>query len=119
MGTAGIEESTEALRAEYDALATRLVVRPSIDSVRRGAYAAFTLVVTGGLSAKLAYDRWGPNRPSASRGPPVYFYLALTAAILCLAVGVDSFLRARRQMRTEDHDYARLRALRDQLGLEP
>ena len=52
-----------ALRAEHEVLAGRVVVRRSIDDVRKGAYAAFGLVMSSGLSIKFAWDRWGWGPP--------------------------------------------------------
>ena len=107
-----------ALRGEHDELAHRLAARRSIDLVRRGAWAAFLLLVTGGLSAKLAWDRWGSTHPGAFKGPPLLLFLSLLAALACLAVGVVAFLGARRLMRQEARDFARLLELRRRLGLE-
>lgn len=107
-----------ALRAEHDELARRLGARRSIDHVRRGAWAAFLMVVTGGLAAKLGWDRWGSTHPRAFKGPPAFFFLTLAAALACLAVAVAAFRQARRLMRQEDRDFARLRALRRELGIE-
>ncbi len=107
-----------ALRAEHDELVRKLATRRSIDQVRRGAWAGFLLVVTGGLAGKLAWDRWASTHPRAFKGPPVLFPLALLAALACLAFGVAAFRRARRLMRQEDRDFARLRALRRELGIE-
>ncbi len=115
--TPAVDEASP-LRAEHDELARRLAARRSIDHVRRGAWAAFLLVVTGGLAAKLAWDRWGSTHPKAFRGPPVFFYLALLAALACLALSAAAFLRARRLMRVEDRDFERLRDLRRRLGLD-
>ncbi|HEU4384559.1 MAG TPA: hypothetical protein VFR85_13815 [Anaeromyxobacteraceae bacterium] len=115
--TAGADE-TDGLRAEHDRLAERLAARRSVDQVRRGAWAAFLLIITGGLAAKLAWDRWGSTHPRAFKGPPVYFYLALLAALSCLAVGAVALARARRLMRDEDRDFTRLRDLRRRLGLD-
>ena len=111
-------DETAGLRAEHDQLAARLVARRSVDHVRRGAWAAFLLVITGGLAAKLGWDRWGSTHPRAFKGPPGYFYLALAAALSCLALAVAAFARARRLMRGEDRDFERLRELRRRLGLD-
>ena len=111
--------SPGALREEHDRLAARLAVRRSIDSVRVGAYASFLLVVTSGLTAKLAWDRWGwgPKLTPPSRAP-VFFLLALAAALGCLAVSAVAFRKARRLGREEDRDFARLQELREALGIE-
>lgn len=108
----------ESRRVEHDELARRLAARRSIDHVRRGSYAAFLLVVTGGLAGKLAWDRWWSTHPRAFKGPPALFFLALAAALACLAVGASAFARARRLMREEDRDFARLQALRHELELD-
>ena len=119
MGKTPVEPGTAALRDEHDRLVARLSVRRSIDAVRRGSYAAFALLITGGLSVKLAYDRWGPHPPRAFKGPPVLFFAACAAALACLGVAVVSFATARRRMLLEDEEFARLRSLRDQLELDP
>jgi hypothetical protein len=114
--------SREALRAEHDALAERLAVRTSIDAARR----AFTLVFVGliavGLTAKLAWDRWGALRPGVVRrahvGRPLFLYVAGTAAVVLLLLSIRSFLAARRLMQDEDARFARVRELRGILGLD-
>jgi hypothetical protein len=108
----------QALRAEHDALAARLAARRSIDEVRRATFAALALVVTGGVAARLAYDQWGPHRSPTSSGLVLFFFLAAGAALACLAGATAFSLRARRHMREEDADFARLRQLRARLGLE-
>jgi hypothetical protein len=119
MSTAPLHDDEAALRAEHDGLSSKLTSRRSIDAMRRGLYATFALAIASGLSAKLAYDRWGPYHPRAFKSPPIFFYLALAAALTCFAVAGLSFTRARRQMRVEDADFARLRDLRQRLGLDP
>jgi len=113
-------EGAGAMRTEHDRLAERLSVRRSIDSVRLGAYASFLLVVTGGLAAKFAWDRWGwgvkPARVLSRM--PLLFLLALGLALACLAVAVLAFRKARRTMRQEDRDFEKLRTLRRKLGIE-
>ena len=113
-----VRGETGALRAEHDQLARKLATRRSIDQVRRGAWASFLLVITAGLAGKLAWDRWGSTHPRAFKGPPALFFLALAAALACLAVALTAFRRARRLMRQEDQEFARLRALRRELGIE-
>ncbi len=112
-------DATSALRAEHDDLARRLSVRRSIDVMRRFAYTAFAAFITAGLSAKLAYDRWFSIRPNRFKGPPVYFFIALAVTIVLAAVAAVLLIRARRLMRGEDELFARMRALRDQLELDP
>jgi hypothetical protein len=109
----------ERLRAEHDALAERLAARRSIDLVRRGAYAGFAGFVASGLAVKLAFDRWFSLRPTRFRGPPIFFFVALAAALVLGVIAAASLARARRIMRAEDAEFARLQALRARLELDP
>jgi hypothetical protein len=108
-----------ALRAEHDRLSARLAVRRSIDSVRVGFVSSFLLVVSGGLTLKFAWDRWGwgPKLAPPSRAP-VLFLVALGLAIASLTVAVAAFRKARRLGRDEDRDFARLQELRKELEIE-
>jgi hypothetical protein len=115
----GETTSREALRAEHDALAERLAVRRSVDAVRRGAYAGFATLIASGLATRLAWDRWFSTRATRFKGPPVYFFLALAAALVLGVAAALFWLRSRRLMRAEDADYARFRALRGVLDLDP
>jgi hypothetical protein len=120
--TAGGAEGGAALaelRAEHDALAERLAARRSIDQVRRGAYAGFGAFIAAGLTAKLGFDRWISTRVTRFRGPPVFFIVALAVALALAAVALVAFVRARRLMRAEDAEFARLRELRARLELDP
>lgn len=108
-----------ALRAEHDAIAARLAARRSIEQVRRGAWAAFLALTGAGLAFALAYTRWGATGPRGAQGPPTLFVLALVAALAGLSVAARAFAGARRLMRGEDRDFARLRELRVRLGLDP
>ena len=107
------------LRSEHDDLARRLATRGSIDLVRRGAYTGFVAFIASGLAAKLAYDRWFSTRVNRFKGPPVYFFVALSVAVILAVTASWFLLRARRTMRTEDALFARMRQLRDQLQLDP
>jgi hypothetical protein len=118
MDAAPAHSRDPALRAEHDTLAARLATRESVDEVRRGAWALFGLVLTCGTAGKLAYDRWGPYHPQAFRGSPILLYPALCTALACAAVAVLAIVRARRHMRVEDADFARLRELRALLGID-
>jgi hypothetical protein len=111
--------SAEELRAEHDALAERLAARRSIDQVRRGAYAAFAAFVAAGLAAKLGFDRWFSTRESRFVGPPVLFVAALALALALAFAAAVAFSRARRLMRAEDVEFARMRELRARLELDP
>lgn len=106
------------LREEHDRLAARLATRTSIDHVRRGAYALFLSIVTGGLALKLAYDRWVSVRATRFRGPPIFFFATAALAAFLVAFTVWSFVRARRRMKVEDADFARMRDLRRELELD-
>jgi hypothetical protein len=120
VGPPGASEEQEALQAEHDALSERVVARRSIDDVRRGAYSAFALVITGGLTIKFAWDRWGwgprPTRPLGRY--PLLFLAALLVSTVLLVVAVRAFQSARRAMVVEDRDFARLREIRAKLGIE-
>ncbi len=117
------DASTDALRAEHDALLSLLAVRRSIDEVRKGAYLVFAGLLGTGLSVKLAWDRWGVPRPGVVRklrsGPPILLWLAAAAAVALLVLSIRSFLRARRLMREEDALHARLLLIRGTLRLDP
>ena len=52
-------------------------------------------------------------------GPPLLVWLAAAAAAVLLVVAVRAFRRARLLQREEDALFARYRALRGTLGLEP
>ena len=112
-----------ALRAEHDALGERLAVRRSIDVLRTALYLAFFGLLSVGLTVKLAWDRWGPLKPGAVRkaltGPPLFFLVALAVALVLLSLAIRGLVRARAMMREEDALFAKFRALRDRLGLEP
>ncbi len=117
------EADPAALRAEHDALARRLEIRRSIDVARRGAYQIFAGLIAVGAAIALAWDRWGALRPGQVRkpvtGPPFFLYLATVVALVLLVLAIRSFVHARRMMREEDALFARLRALRGALGLDP
>jgi hypothetical protein len=107
------------VRAEHDALAERLAVRRSVDQVWRGAYAGFLGLVSALLSVKLACDRWISAKATRFRGPLAFFIGTGLLAALLLGHAAWCAARARRLMRAEDADFARLRLLRDRLGLDP
>lgn len=107
------------LRAEHDRLAERLGARRSIDLVRRGAYTGFVGFLASGLAVKLAFDRWISTRATRFRGPPVFFFSALAVAVVLVALALLLFVRARRLMRAEDEEFARMRELRRRLELDP
>jgi hypothetical protein len=112
-----------ALRAEHDDLAGKLEARRSIDAFRRGAYQGFVGLIGVGMSIKLAWDRWGAPKPGVIRkvfkGPPMFFYVAVAITVVVLLLAIRSFLRSRRLGREEDVLFARFRALREALRLDP
>ncbi len=120
-GPGALSAGEEAdLRAEHDRLAARVSARHSIDDVRKGAYASFGFVISAGLAAKFAWDRWGTG-PRPVRPPgryPLLFLGALLLALFLAVFAVLAFLRARRAMATEDQDFARLREIRARLGID-
>jgi hypothetical protein len=111
-----------ALREEHDALAEKLSFRRSVDHVRSGAYVGFAALIGIGLAVKLAWDRWGPPRPGVVRkiphGLPVFFILAAVATVVLAFVAARAFCRAATLRREEDALFARLRALREAMGLD-
>ncbi len=112
-------ESISELRAEHDSLAEGLAARRSIDLVRRGAYTGFVGFLAAGMAVKLAYDRWLSTKVTRFRGPPVFFFSALALTLVLLSLAAWVFLRARRHMREEDAQFARMRELRRRLELDP
>jgi hypothetical protein len=110
----------DSLQVEHDRIAARVATRRSIDDVRRGAYAAFGAFIGAGMTAKFAWDRWGWG-PAPVRPPgryPLLFLLALAVTLVLGGVALASFVRARRVMRVEDADFARLQDVRDRLGID-
>ncbi len=93
--------------------------RRSIDLVRRGAYTGFVGFLASGMAVKLAYDRWVSTKITRFRGPPVFFFSALALTLVLLSLAAWVFLRARRHMREEDAQFARMRELRRRLELDP
>lgn len=112
-------EDRVALRREHDEIAERIAARRSIDLIRKGAYTGFAALIASGLAIKLGYDRWFSARVTRFRGPPVYFIVAAACALVLATLAIVFVVRARRIMRAEDALFARLRALRDRLGLDP
>ena len=112
-----------ALRAEHDALGEKLAVRRSVDWTRKALYLVFVGLISVGLTVKLAWDRWGVLKPGVLRkvhaGPPLFFLGALALALVLLSLAIRALLRARALVREEDALFARFRALRDRLGLDP
>lgn len=110
-----------ALRAEHDALAERLGTRASVDRMKEGGVLAFFAVIAAGMTAKLAWDRWGwlpPNKPPPPPGLPMYFLVALLVTAVVAGFAARAFVRAARLRREEASLFARLLELRARLGLD-
>jgi hypothetical protein len=108
-----------ALRVEHDGLAERLAARSSIDLVRRGAFIGFAGFIASGLTVKLGFDRWFSTRPTRFKGPPVFFFCALVLALVLVSIAAWYLIHARRRMRVEDAQFARMQELRSRLELDP
>ncbi len=116
------EKDPVALRAEHDALAQQLAVRPSVDAARKGLILAFVGFIGLGTAGALAWDHWGPPRPGEVKvvvpGRPLYFIIVLIVALLIAAWSTAVLVRARRMARGEAALFDRLKALRARLGLD-
>lgn len=112
-----------ALRAEHDAVAQRLAVRPSVEALRRAAISGFLALVSFGISWGLTWDRYGkaPTRHALAH-TELYTYGALFTFVASVVLAVLCFVtlaRWRRLAREEDQLFARLRTLRRALGIDP
>jgi hypothetical protein len=112
-----------ALRAEHDALASRLAARTSILEIRRASVALFFGFLGVGLSGKLGWDRWGITKPgqiapAPQVGPPFHIWVAVILTCLAFALSIRWYLRAKRLLAEEDALFARFRELRAALGFE-
>ena len=110
------------LRAEHDELARQLGARRSVDELRIVAYAGFAAALSLGLTAKVAWDRWGWSRvprPAPLLRFPVLPALAFALFVLLLAVTVRAARRARAHRISEERLIARFEELRRTLRLDP
>jgi hypothetical protein len=110
-----------ALRAEHDRLAEEIGTRVSVDHVQKGGVLTFFAVVLVGLTAKLAWDRWGwlpVNKPTPPPGIALWFLLALLLALAVIAFAVREFGRAARLRVVENAKYQRVLELRRILELD-
>jgi len=112
-----------ALRAEHDALASRLGTRRSVDASRMGLLLVFAGLIGAGTCAALAFDRWGTLPVGYVRktppGGPFFLYLSSVVTVALLGCAITALLRARRMSREERALFDRLRWLRRALELEP
>jgi hypothetical protein len=116
-----VQERRLAMRAEHDRIAEEIGTRLSVDHVQTGGVLAFFSFIAVGLTAKLAWDRWGwlpVNKPPPPSGVPMWFLLALLLALALVGFTVREFLRARVLRAVEAEKFERLLALRRELELD-
>ncbi len=110
-----------ALRAEHDRIAEEIGTRRSVDHVQAGGVLAFFSFIATGLTAKLAWDRWGwlpANRPPAPPGLPLWFLAALLVAAVLIGFTARELVRAARLRAIEARKFERLLVLRRELELD-
>ncbi len=115
------QDPRAALRAEHDRIAEEIGTRRSVDHVQTGGVLAFFSFIGAGMTAKLAWDRWGwlpVNKPPAPPGIPMWFMLALLAAAVLIGFTIREFRRAAALRAVEEAKFHRLLALRKELGLD-
>lgn len=115
------QERRTALRAEHDRIAEEIGTRRSVDHVQNGGVLAFFSVITVGLTAKLAWDRWGwlpVNKAPPPPGLPLWFLAAALVALVLVGFTVRELLRARVLRAVEAEKFQRLLALRKELELD-
>ncbi len=116
-------ENDPALRAEHDALARELAVRPSVDVLRRAWVQGFLCLTCAGLAWALLWDRYGKTPTEFALQHTTFFHVGWIVAALAAATlfgfFVASLRRWRRMAREEDRRFARLRELRRALGIDP
>ena len=122
MDTAPRPDDPAALRAEHDALAARLATRASVDLVKEGGVLTFFMVISLGLAAKLAWDRWGwlpAAKPAPEGRYPLWFLIMALLTLALLWLALKRYLAAHRLRREEAALFARFRELRARLELDP
>ncbi len=117
------KEELPALRAEHDALASRLAARGSVDVLRMALVLGFLGVLSAGVSWAVLWDRYGKNPTEVALHHTALFHAGyIAAAVVALALFVlvaVTLTRWRRLAREEDELFARLRELRKALGIDP
>ena len=115
------EDRRAALRVEHDRIAEEIGTRRSVDHVQNGGVLAFFAFISVGLTAKLAWDRWGwlpVRRVAPPPGIPMWFLMALVVAAVLVGFTVREFVRARSLRVIEEQKFHRMLALRKELGLD-
>jgi len=114
-------DEAAALRAEHDALIERVSTRASVDRMKEGGVLTFFTVISLGMTAKLAWDRWGwlpVNKQKPEGHYPLWFLLGSLLTLVLLRYAVRQFQRARALRREESVLFDRLKALRARLELD-
>ncbi len=97
------------LRDELTQLSAAARVRRSVDAFARAALEGFCWAVLAGICGKLLWD---------SAQPPLFLYPLALLDLLLLCDAAHSFRYARRELARELRLEARVRQLRDQLGID-
>ena len=124
-GEARTPPDAAALREEHDLLARRLESRASVDLALRGILWTAGGVLALGLSASFAWNRWGYRPDGPALGSAAAWFNAAAAlafaavAVALLALGAVRLRRSRRIAREEAALFARFRALRRALEIDP
>ena len=95
---------------ELEQLAAAARERRSVDAFMRAALEGFAWAVLAGVCGKLLWD---------SHKPPLFFWPLALLDLLLLWDAARSYLRARTDLRRELKLEARVRELRQQLGIDP
>ena len=95
---------------ELELLAAAARERRSVDAFMRAALEGFAWAVLAGVCGKLLWD---------SHKPPLFFWPLALLDLLLLWDAARSYLRARTDLRRELKLEARVRELRQQLGIDP
>lgn len=114
-------DEAAALRAEHDALIEQVSTRASVDRMKEGGVLTFFTVISLGMTAKLAWDRWGwlpANKPKPEGHYPLWFLLGALLTLVLLRYAVRQFQRAQALRREEAVLFDRLQALRARLELD-
>jgi hypothetical protein len=115
--------STDALRAEHDALARQLASRASVDALRRALGLGSLGFLSGGVCWAILWDRYGaqPSAFAVEHGALFHagYVAAAVVALTLFALTGVILARWRRLARREDAQFARLLELRRAVGIDP